>query len=539
MGTGTLAAGEILGGDGNRPMLASSIWFEGSTIGEQVGIVAEREHDRSHPDEAAANGRSVHAPATGVMARPLAERVHSDPNRLHLAVEALLVGQSFWLVGLAVAGGWPSRDFRLGASLIIPLAAIVFFFLKRSKLNGCRRSLATFRDSIQASLQGSAAVAVLLSTLSWLVLGTPGMAVATGTLGLAFAMAVSALFEGVSVGRLRRPQARVLTRGLRRVALLGHDRACRTLAEQLSGMQDSLLIVGTFALAEGAVRDGLSRTNADPVSAIVGLAGEGEIDDVILVPHTLDDPLLVPAIERLSAYAVDIVLGTGAIGQAVADLAPGPGSPAVPLLPLVKQPIRGRGARAKHALDVVASSLAILVLLPVFAIIALAIKLDSPGPVLFKQKRLGLNQKAFLLWKFRTMHCGSDGVGADFQQATRRDRRITRVGRVLRRLSLDELPQLGNVLWGEMSLVGPRPHPLPLNKQFAEKIALYSARHRVLPGITGLAQISGCRGETDTLEKMCARVDYDLQYIRNWSLWLDLRIIALTVLGRFTHANAY
>jgi putative colanic acid biosynthesis UDP-glucose lipid carrier transferase len=117
--------------------------------------------------------------------------------------------------------------------------------------------------------------------------------------------------------------------------------------------------------------------------------------------------------------------------------------------------------------------------------------------------------------------------------------RITRVGRLLRQLSIDELPQLANVLRGEMSLVGPRPHPLPLNERFANQVALYSARHRVLPGITGLAQIYGCRGETDTLEKMTARVRYDLQYIRDWSLWLDLRIIAATLLGRFLHANAY
>jgi Undecaprenyl-phosphate glucose phosphotransferase len=538
-GTGTLAAGEILGGDGNRPMQASSTWFDALRIGEPVGIVAERGHDRLHPDGAVASGGGVHAPATGVMAPPMAERVQSDRNGLHLAVEALLVGQSFWVVELVAAGDWPTRHFGLGTSLIIPLSAIVFFLLKRSMLNGGRQGLATFRTSVQASLQGNAAVAVLLSTILWLMSGTPGMAVTTGVLGLAFATAVSALFEGVSVRRLRRPEARTLRRGMRRVALLGRDRACRTLAEQLSGMQGDLQIVGTFALAEDALADGRSRAGADPVSAVVRLAGEGEIDEVVLAPHTLDDPLLLSAIERLSPYSVGIVIATGAIGQAVADLAPGPGSPAVPLLPLVKQPIRGWGARAKRVLDVVLSSLALLGLLPVFGIIALAIKLDSPGPVLFKQKRIGLNQKPFFLWKFRTMRCGSDGVGADFQQTTRGDRRITRVGLVLRPLSLDELPQFVNVLRGEMSLVGPRPHPLPLNEQFAEKIAFYSARHRVLPGITGLAQISGCRGETDTLEKMSARVDYDLQYIRNWSLWLDLRIIALTALGRFTHANAY
>ena len=126
-----------------------------------------------------------------------------------------------------------------------------------------------------------------------------------------------------------------------------------------------------------------------------------------------------------------------------------------------------------------------------------------------------------------------------FLQARPGDARITRIGRLLRHLSIDELPQLFNVLRGEMSLVGPRPHPQALNEQFANRLPLYAARHRVLPGITGLAQVYGFRGETDTLEKMAKRLEYDLTYIRKWSIWLDLKIILLTLTGRFTDPNAY
>jgi putative colanic acid biosynthesis UDP-glucose lipid carrier transferase len=291
----------------------------------------------------------------------------------------------------------------------------------------------------------------------------------------------------------------------------------------LDEIAGDLRIVGVFVLAESMTADSAANGSTGVVDAVVALARDDAIDEVVIAAHSLDDPFLVPAIEQLSAYSVDIALS--------------PGAP-LPLLPLVRRPICGWGARAKRALDIVVSALAMLLLLPAFAVIAVAIKLDSPGPVLYKQRRGGLNQKPFLVWKFRTMRCRSD-EGAVFRQASRGDMRITRVGRLLRQLSIDELPQLANVLRGEMSLVGPRPHPLPLNERFANQVALYSARHRVLPGITGLAQIYGCRGETDTLEKMSARVRYDLQYIRDWSLWLDLRIIAATLLGRFLHANAY
>jgi putative colanic acid biosynthesis UDP-glucose lipid carrier transferase len=169
--------------------------------------------------------------------------------------------------------------------------------------------------------------------------------------------------------------------------------------------------------------------------------------------------------------------------------------------------------------------------------VAAAIKLDSSGPVFFIQSRHGYNHRIIRIVKFRTMTVAEDGV--DIRQAVRGDHRITRVGAFLRSTSLDELPQLFNVVRGELSLVGPRPHAVIHNNWYAEKLARYSCRHKVKPGITGLAQIRGCRGETSTPEAMQKRLEFDLEYIKNWSPWLDLAILARTAFVPFFDRSAY
>ena len=199
-------------------------------------------------------------------------------------------------------------------------------------------------------------------------------------------------------------------------------------------------------------------------------------------------------------------------------------------------PLDGPDAFVKTTMDRVLALLLLIILSPLLALIALAIKLDSPGPVLFSQSRHGGGGRVIEVLKFRSM---TDHAAARFKQAKRNDDRVTRVGALLRRSSLDELPQLINVLRGDMSLVGPRPHPLALNQAFSERLAAFMQRHRVKPGITGLAQVNGCRGETDTLDKMQKRLDYDLHYIENWSLWLDVRILARTALTGWFDRNAY
>jgi putative colanic acid biosynthesis UDP-glucose lipid carrier transferase len=180
----------------------------------------------------------------------------------------------------------------------------------------------------------------------------------------------------------------------------------------------------------------------------------------------------------------------------------------------------------KRTVDVVVSMMAIALFWPLFLIAAIAIKLDSPGPVIFRQRRSGLNGREFVIFKFRTMSVLEDGPV--ITQACRDDLRVTRIGKFLRRSSIDELPQLFNVLSGDMSLVGPRPHALAHDNEYRVHIADYAFRHRVKPGVTGWAQVNGLRGETASFEQMAERVKYDLWYISNWSLGLDLNILLRT-----------
>lgn len=209
-------------------------------------------------------------------------------------------------------------------------------------------------------------------------------------------------------------------------------------------------------------------------------------------------------------------------------------------LPVVdlNQPISsGMNGVVKDVFDRMFAVVALILLLPLFIVIALLIKYSSPGPIFFKQPRLGLNGKKFNVYKFRTMklHQEHDTV----TQATRNDPRITPIGGFLRRTSLDELPQFINVLFGDMSVVGPRPHALQHNEMYKDLLEMYMLRHRVKPGITGWAQIHGHRGETDTVDKMAKRVQFDLHYIQNWSLWMDVRIIVWTAFRGWTGKNAY
>lgn len=209
----------------------------------------------------------------------------------------------------------------------------------------------------------------------------------------------------------------------------------------------------------------------------------------------------------------------------------------IPAISVHDSPLYGGGGILKRIEDIVLASLILLVIAIPMACIALTVKLTSPGPVLFRQRRYGLGGIPVMIWKFRTMTVCEDGD--HIPQATRSDRRVTPLGRFLRRTSLDELPQFFNVLQGHMSIVGPRPHAIAHNELYRKDIHGYMLRHLVKPGITGWAQVNGWRGETDTLEKMQNRVQYDLDYIRNWSLRLDLRIIFMTVFKGFSDHNAY
>ena len=209
----------------------------------------------------------------------------------------------------------------------------------------------------------------------------------------------------------------------------------------------------------------------------------------------------------------------------------------VPLVSVFESPFFGTSMFIKRVEDVLLGSLILLLISPFLVLIAAAVKFTSPGAVIFKQRRYGLNGQVIEVWKFRSMSVQEDGVHV--QQARKNDPRVTPLGTFLRKTSLDELPQFINVLQGRMSIVGPRPHAVAHNEEYRKLIHGYMLRHKVKPGITGWAQVNGWRGETDTIEKMEMRVKYDLEYLNNWSLWLDIKIILKTIVSGMRGNNVY
>lgn len=230
-------------------------------------------------------------------------------------------------------------------------------------------------------------------------------------------------------------------------------------------------------------------------------------------------------------FVLDI-FGFGLLNHSISDLA------GFPVLNLRATPMSGVNRIIKAMEDRLIAALILIAISPLLLLIAAGVKFSSRGPVFFKQKRLGCDGRIINIYKFRTMYLHEEKEGC-VTQATANDQRITPLGRILRRASLDELPQFINVLQGRMSIVGPRPHALIHNEQYKESVGAYMQRHRVKPGITGWAQVNGWRGETDTLEKMQKRVEFDLYYIEHWSLLLDLKIIFLTFFKGFVNRNAY
>ena len=270
---------------------------------------------------------------------------------------------------------------------------------------------------------------------------------------------------------------------------------------------------------------------------LLGFAREHRVDDIIITLPWSADERLFGIINTLMELPVHVRLGSDLVGfmypRGTSSFIGG-----VPMLDVVAEPLAGWKFVVKALEDRILSAILLILVAPLLLVISVAIKLESTGSVLFRQGRYGFNNEVFPVYKFRTMRHDrppEEGV----PQARRNDPRVTRVGAFLRRTSLDELPQLFNVLQGTMSLVGPRPHPVPLNEEYAAIIDGYFRRHRVKPGITGWAQVNGLRGETEIPEKMEARVEYDIYYIENWSLLFDLQILGMTLYVVCTGKNAY
>ncbi len=326
----------------------------------------------------------------------------------------------------------------------------------------------------------------------------------------------------------------------RNVAVIGAGEHGRRFIEHLRRQQRHVNIIGLFDDRRDRIPDYIAGYPVlGTIDDLLIFARQHRIDQVVVALPWGAEERLLGWLKKLKSLPADIRLCPDVIGfhlphRGVSHIG------GVPLLNVFEKPITGWDGIAKTIEDRLLASLILLLVSPLMLSIAIGVKLSSPGPVFFRQKRYGFNNEIIEVFKFRSMYVdqGQAGLGA-VEQARRTDPRITPFGAILRRTSLDELPQFFNVLRGEMSIVGPRPHAVAHNEQYAQLIDEYLARHRVKPGITGWAQVNGLRGETETLEKMERRVQFDLHYIENWSLALDLRIILMTLLVGFSHPNAY
>jgi Undecaprenyl-phosphate glucose phosphotransferase len=324
----------------------------------------------------------------------------------------------------------------------------------------------------------------------------------------------------------------------RRLMLVGSDQdlARYRTKSSLAGSHD--VIVSVLRLFPEQLADGVAGRNA--LLAALHDAGQGAraqaVDDILLLPSARRADVLNSCLDSFSLLPVNIHLDAFSDIELVGAPKVEPVG-AIAALTLSAVPSRPVATLAKRAFDIATSAVALVLLAPLFAVVAALIKLDSPGPVFFRQRRRGYNHHEFSIYKFRSMSTLDDGDR--IEQARRNDPRVTRIGAFLRRWSIDELPQLINVLKGEMSIVGPRPHAVAHDRYFETRIDRYARRLNVKPGITGWAQVNGFRGETDTIEKMSGRVAHDLHYIDNWSLPFDLYIIALTVTSPRAFSNAF
>lgn len=354
------------------------------------------------------------------------------------------------------------------------------------------------------------------------------------------ALVATALWGHHVVAKLLLRRWTALGRFDERVIVFGAGRIARHVHDHLAGGVRGIHFVGVFDDRSETGRVNAEGLNiAGTLADLLRLARTSRVDRIIIALPAGAEKRIADVIRQLApldatvhvvSHVVSEVVGrTGAIGTS--HIGP------VGLIDVRSRPLADWSAVAKRIEDLVIGSLLLVVSLPLLLLIAVAVKLDSAGPVLFRQRRRGLNKHVFEMLKFRTMSVLEDGD--DVRQAERADPRVTRVGRWLRATSLDELPQLVNVIRGDMSLVGPRPHALVHDDMFAEAVKQYPVRSQVKPGITGLAQVRGLRGETRTADSIEARVEQDVAYIRGWSVGLDLKILVWTIWAVLRGVNAH
>jgi putative colanic acid biosynthesis UDP-glucose lipid carrier transferase len=435
---------------------------------------------------------------------------------------------------LAVSVSWLGAGFD-GACLILALLVFAMTFpgglVRDSSLGGGRGG-----ELALDILTGWAAVIGLLGLLGW---ATRTLEVFDQEVLLAWALATpAALFVAHRLLPVVLPRV-LAVEGMRKVAVIaGANDLGRKLAERLDDPMLGVRFAGFFDdRAAGRLQNVPEAQNLGGLSRLADYARSHHVDTIYIALPMASQPRILKLLEDLrdttaSIYFVPDIFVSDLI-QARVDSIGG-----LPVVAVCETPFHGFNGVVKRLSDVFLASAILVAISPLLLAIAIGVKRSSPGPILFKQRRYGVDGRKIVVYKFRSMTVAEDGDVV--RQATRNDSRVTRFGAFLRRTSLDELPQFINVLQGRMSVVGPRPHAVAHNEMYRKLIRGYMIRHKVKPGVTGLAQVSGFRGETDTVEKMKGRIDYDLTYLRNWSLLLDLQIILKTVvvvLGK--DKNAY
>lgn len=469
-------------------------------------------------------------------------------SHLPMVIDALRVTDAIFLVAIgglaflmeqrlsddATLRFWPSYGLVTITGAFVGMRAFAL-----AGLHAADRFAGPSRQIAQVFV-GLCCVAAFLSGLALLTETWPLFSPRWLALWLAGAfVAIAATRVGVSAAIQRRVAQGRLNQS---VVIVGAGEYGQRLVAHLSGSRaNGMRLIGFFDDRADRVP---SHVHGYPVLGTVDdlleLGKTTELDQVIIALPWSAETRLLEVLHKLKSLPTNISLCPDRIGfhlryQGVMQCG------AVPLVSVVDPPLGHWRGFAKACEDKVLAIACLVLVLPVMALIALAIRLESPGPIIFRQKRYGFNNQEIEVYKFRTMYTHMvDHGGAT--QASRNDPRVTRVGRFLRRTSLDELPQFFNVLKGDMSVVGPRPHPIGMRTEKLlchEIVADYAHRHRMKPGITGWAQVNGWRGATDTAEKLQRRVEHDLYYIDNWSVSFDLRILFLTVFRLFSDENAY
>ncbi len=460
----------------------------------------------------------------------LIKQYSSGLSLLQLTVDALLIAVCM-IIALELLSIALSADYLL----LITLAVLAFLFV--AEVRGLYQSwrVSSLTEEFWSLSVIWSVVIVCLLALGFVLKISADFSRLVIVIWSFLTPAVMCLMRVVLRTSLRHARAQGMNS--RTVAFAGVGSATKKMAEHITQMPWlGLKVIGAFDdRAQDRLVDGTVPLIGD-VQALLERAKSGQIDIVYITLPMHAEQRIIQIIEELSDTTASVYL--------VPDLfvfslykARWVTLGGMPVVSTFESPFHGTESWLKRVEDVVLASLILLLIFPLLLLIAVGVKQTSSGPVIFKQRRYGLKGDVVEVWKFRSMTVCDDG--ARVEQARKNDVRVTPLGAFLRRTSLDELPQFINVLQGTMSIVGPRPHAVSHNEQYRKLIRGYMLRHKVKPGITGWAQVHGWRGETDTLDKMQKRVDYDLEYIQNWSLLLDIKIIFRTILVGFRGKNAY